>query len=446
MKVVIVGAGEVGYYLAKRLISEDHDLTIIEENSERMSKASETLDAIVIHGNGSSVKTQMEAEVNKADILFAVTGKDDTNILCCSIAKKLGVGKCVARVRNDEFTSEEAIITPERFDIDLMIHPEQSAADEIVRLVERSSALKLVDFADGRLQILGIEIKENSPLKNLTIQEVMQANSQLEFLCLCIYRNEETIIPHGPNYYRSGDVVYFIAPKKNIPELSKMAGYREHEQQNVMIVGGGQLGYLVADQLSMDMNVKLIESDINRAEEISEKLKNTLILHGDGTDLELLVSEQIQEMDCFVAVSGSEKTNLLSGLLARYMGVKRVIIHLNSNEFIPIMSRIGMDAVVSKNIATVNAIMKYTRRGNVVAVSLFEDIDAEAIELIPKPGSPITRQALKDLKLPKEMIVGAIVRESSIIIPHGDTQIDHGDKVVVFFKPNVIGKIESYFS
>lgn len=446
MKVVIIGAGEVGYYLARRLISEGHDVTIIEKNIERQRRASETLDAIVILGNGSSVQTQLDAEVNSSDILFAVTGMDEINILCCSIAKKIGAGKTVARVRNDEFTKPGALITPEQFDIDLMIHPEQTAANEIVRLVERSSALKIVDFEGGKLQILALEVKEGSPLINRTLQEVILTNPQIEFLCLCIYRDDKTIIPHGPNYYRSGDVVYFIARKEDIAALSELVGYTEREQQHIMIVGAGQLGSLVAAKLSTEMNVKLLELDMERAEDASENLKDTLVLHGDGTDIELLASEQIREMDCFVAVSGSEKTNLLSGLLARYLGVKRVIVHLNTHEYLPIMNRIGMDAVVSKNIATVNAIMKYIRRGNVIAVSLFEDIDAEAIELEPKPNSMITRRPLKELKLPEDIIIGAIVRESTVIIPHGDTRIDAGDKVVIFMKPSMITKVEKYFS
>jgi len=446
MKVVIIGAGEVGYFLAKRLISEGHDVTIIENNPERHRRAVETLDASVILGNGTSVAVQQQAEVDTSDVLLSVSGMDETNIVCSMIAKQLGVKKCVARVRNEEFGKPGARITPDTFNIDLMIHPEQTAAYEIVRLIERSSALKIADFEDGKLQIMALQIKNDSPIIDRSIQEVMVDNLQIEFLCLCIYRDAKTIIPHGHNIYRSGDVVYFIARKEDIPEVSKVAGYHEREQQNVMIVGAGQLGKLVASQLSNEVNVKLIEQDLETAETVSAYLNETLVLHGDGTDIDLLASERIQEMDCFVAVSGSEKTNLLSGLLARYMGVNRVIIHLTTNEYIPIMNRIGMDAVVSKNITTVNAIMKYMRRGNVIAVSLFEDIDAEAIELEPKEKSLITSKPLKDLKLPADMIIGAVIRAGAITIPHGDTRIEVGDKVVVFIKPSMISKVEKYFN
>ena len=194
------------------------------------------------------------------------------------------------------------------------------------------------------------------------------------------------------------------------------------------------------------MNVKLIEQDRDIAEEVAVNLPDTLVLHGDGTDIDFLSSERIEEMDCFVAVSGSEKTNLLSGLLAKHLGVKRVIIHVTTHEYIPLMDKIGIDAVVSKNVETVNAIMRYVRRGNVIAVSLFEDIKAEAIELIPHVGSDITKKPIKDLELPEDMIIGALIRQKEIIIPRGDTQIQPQDKVVVFLKPNLIQKVEKYFN
>ena len=446
MKLVIIGAGEVGYFLAKRLISEDHDVRIIEIDPERCRRATETLDAIVIQGNGASVGVLQKAEAGDSDILFAVSGLDEVNILGCMIAKKLGVKKCVARIRNAEFNDPNALITPDSFQIDLMIHPEQSAADEIISLVERSAASKMVDFEGGKLQIMALQIKPDSPVVNHSVKNVKASNLQVEFLCLCISRDEDTVIPHGNDIYRSGDVVYLIAPKQVIPQVSKLFGYSELEQQHVMIVGAGQLGRLVAAKLSDEMDVKIIEQDLDTAQLVSEQLSDTLVLHGDGTDVDLLASERIEEMDCFVAVTGSEKTNLLSGLLARYLGVKRVILHLDTNEYLPIMSKIGMDTVVSKNNATVNAILKYIRRGNVIAVSLFEDIDAEAIELAPKEGSLITKAPLKELQLPDEVIVGAIIRSQSIVIPQGDTQIEVNDKVVIFMKPAMISKIEEYFS
>jgi trk system potassium uptake protein TrkA len=213
-----------------------------------------------------------------------------------------------------------------------------------------------------------------------------------------------------------------------------------------MILGAGRLGRMVAAALSREMDVKLIEQDRETAEEVAVDLLDTLVLHGDGTDIDFLTSERIEDMDCLVAVSGSEKTNLLSGLLAKHLGVKRVIIHITTNEYIPLMDKIGIDAVVSKNIETVNAIMRYIRRGNVIAVSLFEDIKAEAIELIPRTDSQITKHPIKDLDLPEDMIIGALIRRSKIIIPKGDTQILPEDKVVVFLKPNLIQKVEKYFN
>jgi len=446
MKIVIVGAGEVGYYLAKRLISEGNDVVIIEMDTERYRRASESLDAIVIQGSGSSVKILAAAEVGSADVLIAVSALDEVNILACMIAKEMGARKCVARVRNNEFSQKDSVITAESLGIDLSVYPEQIAADAIVSLVRRSAASKVVDFEGGKLQIMALQVRDGSPIIDRTVEDIDESNPDNSFLCLCIHRDNKTIIPRGKNVYRSGDIIYFIAQKEDIPIVSKIVGYSEKGQQHVMILGAGKVGRMVAAILSSDMDVKLIEENREVAESVTEELRDTLILHGDGTDIDFLISERVEEMDCFVAVSGSEKTNLLSGLLAQYLGVKRVIIHLTTNDYIPIMNKIGMDAVVSKNIATVNAIMKYIRRGNVIAVSLFEDIEAEAIEMIPKEGSLITKKPIQNLHIPTDIIIGAVIRYSEIIIPQGDTQIQANDKVVVFLKPNLIPQIENFFN
>lgn len=446
MKIIIIGAGEVGYYLAKRLIGEDHNITIIENDQERYRRATETLDAIVIHDNGSSPQVLATAGVDSADVLLAVSGSDDTNILACMIAKKMGVKRCLARVHSEEFSYSKSVVTGKDIGVDLLIHPERTAAEAIIRLVEQSSALRLVTFEDNRLQIISLMIKEDSPIVNLSLEEVALKHPDISFLCLAIHRVDKTIIPRGKNVYKSGDVVYFITQEEQVSNLTRLVGYSINEQQHIMILGAGRLGRMVAAELSREMNVKLIEQDRETAEEVAVDLLDTLVLHGDGTDIDFLNSERIEEMDCLVAVSGSEKTNLLSGLLAKHLGVKRVIIHVTTNEYIPLMDKIGIDAVVSKNVETVNAIMRYIRRGNVIAVSLFEDIKAEAIELIPRTESYITKHPIKDLDLPEDMIIGALIRQSRIIIPKGDTQILPEDKVVVFLKPNLIQKVEKYFN
>ena len=446
MRIVIVGAGEVGYYLAKRLIAEDHAITMIESDPERYRRASETLDAIVVPGNGASVQALQAAETAKSDILLAVSGSDEVNILACMIAKELGVAKCVARVRNDEFSRPDSPVRPSMFGIDLMIHPEQTAAREIVRLVERSSASKIIEFERGRLQIMGIYIKEDSPFVNQSMEDIGQQYAEPDFLCLCIYRDGETIIPHGTNSFRSGDVIYLIAKKKDMPQLSKIVGYDEKEQQHVMILGAGQVGGRVAAILANDMDVKLIEIDREIAETVAESMQEVLVLEGDGTDVDFLVSEKVGDTDTFVAVTGNEKTNLLSGLLALYLGVKRVIVHLTTHEYLPVIHKIGIDAVVSKNIATVNAIMKYIRRGHIIAVNLFEEIDAEAIEVVARQDSQITRKTIQNSTLPADLIIGAVIRDGEMIIPRGDTQIQARDKVVVFVKPKSIHKVDKYFS
>jgi trk system potassium uptake protein TrkA len=446
MKIVIIGAGEVGYFLAKRLIAEDHNITIIENDQERYRRATETLDAIVIHENGSSPQVLANANIAAADVLLAVSGSDDTNILACLIAKRMGVKRCLARVHSEEFSHSKSVVTGKDIGVDLLIHPERTAAEAIIRLVEQSSALRLVTFEDDQLQIISLMIKEDSPIVNLNLEEAALKHAEISFLCLAIHRGDKTIIPRGKNVYKSGDIAYFITQEDQVNALTRLVGYSISEQQHIMILGAGSLGRMVAAELSREMSVKLIEQDRETAEEVAVDLLDTLVLNGDGTDIDFLTSERIEEMDCFIAVSGSEKTNLLSGLLAKHLGVKRVIIHITTNEYIPLMDKIGIDAVVSKNVETVNAIMRYIRRGNVIAVSLFEDIKAEAIELIPRADSYITKHPIKDLDLPEDMIIGALIRQSRIIIPKGDTRIMPEDKVVVFLKPNLIQKVEKYFN
>ncbi len=446
MKIVIIGAGEVGYFLAKRLIAEDHNITIIENDQERYRRATETLDAIVIHENGSSPQVLANANIAAADVLLAVSGSDDTNILACLIAKRMGVKRCLARVHSEEFSHSKSVVTGNDIGVDLLIHPERTAAEAIIRLVEQSSALRLVTFEDDQLQIISLMIKEDSPIVNLNLEEAALKHAEISFLCLAIHRGDKTIIPRGKNVYKSGDIAYFITQEDQVNALTRLVGYSINEQQHIMILGAGSLGRMVAAELSREMSVKLIEQDRETAEEVAVDLLDTLVLNGDGTDIDFLTSERIEEMDCFIAVSGSEKTNLLSGLLAKHLGVKRVIIHITTNEYIPLMDKIGIDAVVSKNVETVNAIMRYIRRGNVIAVSLFEDIKAEAIELIPRADSYITKHPIKDLDLPEDMIIGALIRQSRIIIPKGDTRIMPEDKVVVFLKPNLIQKVEKYFN
>jgi len=446
MQIVIIGAGEVGYYLARKLIQEDHDIRLIECQNDRQKRAAETLDAIVLKGSGTSERLLREAEVDQADIFIAVTGDDEVNILACLMARKLGRARCIARVKNSEFSQPQALLSPVDLGIDLMVHPEETTAQAIVRLVESSAVSRLVDFESGELQIVAIYIKHDSPIINQTIAQVVANFSKRTFIVLCIYRDEETIIPHGSHYFRAGDTVYLITRRNDLPRIFAMIGYSEQKQQHIMICGGGQVGRRLAAVLSSYTSVKLIEKDPSAADACARELRDTLVLQGDATDVDFLVSENIYDMDCFVAVTGCEKTNLLAGLLALDQGVRRIVVHLTTQDYFPIMKRIGIDAIVSKNIATVNAILKHIRRGDIIAVSLFEDIEAEAMELSPPAGSPITQKPLKDLKLPDDLIIGAVVRGSGIIIPDGHTRIQADDKVVVFLKPTLLSQVEKLFN
>ncbi|MBO8151207.1 MAG: Trk system potassium transporter TrkA [Candidatus Neomarinimicrobiota bacterium] len=445
MKIVLVGVGEVGYYLAKKLIQENHDLYLIDVDPEKVKRASETLDAIVVQGSGSSQGVLEKVGVREADILVAASSVDEVNIVSCLIGKELGVKNVVARVRRREYIEKDSVLLREKYGIDLIVHPEKAASEEIIRLIQYPSASKIVDFGGGKLLVAAVKLGKRSKIVNKTLREVTQEVNNV-FLCLCIERNGGTIIPRGDDRYMEGDTVYLITNAKSLKLVLKsiVPGFRE--QQNIMIYGASNIGKMVAEVLSEDLNVKLIEGNRDEAVHASEELRDTLILQGKGTDIDLLLSEQVEHMDSFVAVSDNEETNLLSALLAKYLGVKRTLIHVNTNEYVPIINKLGVDAVVSKHLSTVNAIMKFIRRGRIISVSLFEGIDAEAIELVPKRGSYITRKPLKDLALPRNIIIGAILRNNEVIIPRGDTVVEPDDNVVVFARPEHIKKVEKFFN
>ncbi|MBO8131790.1 MAG: Trk system potassium transporter TrkA [Candidatus Marinimicrobia bacterium] len=445
MKVILIGAGEVGYYLAKKLIQENHDLYIIDNNPDKVERVSETLDAIVIHGNGASQNVLESVGAKDADILIAASSIDEVNILSCLIGKEVGVKNTVARVRSREFLKEGSVINKEKYGIDLIVHPEKVTADEIIKLIYYPYTSKIVDFGGGKLTIAAIKIKNNSRIVGKSIIEVTSQASN-NFLCLCIERDGKTIIPHGDDVFIENDTIYVISNIKDLKGVLKTIFPEYKEQQNIMIYGASSIGKMVAEKISEDLNVKLIEGNKEDAKQAAEELLDTLILLGEGTDIELLTSEQIEFMDSFIAVSDNEESNLLAALLAKYLGVKRTIAHINTNDYIPIISKLGIDSVISKNIATANAIMKFMRRGRIISVSLFEGIDAEAIELVPREKSYATKKPIKDLGLHRDILIGAIIRNNEVIIPKGDTIIEPDDNVVVFTKPYLIGKVEKYFN
>ncbi len=445
LHIIIIGAGEVGYNLAKMLSYERHDIVLIEENTEQYQRAVDGLDAQVYQGNGTSFRLLEKAGIKKADMLVAVTNRDEINLLAAMIAKQYDVDKTVARVKNREFLMTEAPINAQKTKIDLIIHPESVAAQGTVRLLKQSAATDIIEFARGEIILLGIQLDHNLPILHRPLAELAQEYRDFPFRTIAIQRKDITKIPRGNDVLMPNDRVFIVAPKENIKDVIRIAGKENVKIENVMILGGGQIGYLVARELEKQYNVKVIESNVDKSQNLAERLKKSLVIRGDGRDLNLLALEGIIDMDAFISLTGDDETNIISCLMAKHLRVPKIISLINKVDYTPIIPTIGIDAYISKQQLTVNGILKFIRRGAVVSVASIPGITAEAIEMIAQEGSRITKKPLIDLKFPKDAILGAVMRNDKVFIPIGSTQIQAGDKVVLFALPPAINEVEKLF-
>jgi trk system potassium uptake protein TrkA len=362
------------------------------------------------------------------------------------MARALGARTVIARLRDTEYTSKKAAITPKEFGIDEVIHPERVAVEEIERLLRRSSAVDVKEFEGGRLQLVGVMISSKSPLIGRTLEEVAQNNESVKHKMIALTRGDTNFIPKGETVYQEGDIVYALGESKSIEAILKMLAKPSQSVKKVMILGAGKMGRRLARRLQDDLDTRLVEKLKSKAWEIAPTLMNTMTLHGDGTDIDFLISENIDEIDSFVAVTEDEQTNLLTGLLAKHLGARHVVVHLNTASYLPIARRIGIDTVVSKNSATVEAIMRVIKSTRGLEVSRFEDVDLEAVELVADEDSRVTKQLVKDIRFPAGLILGAILRGPGVEIPTGETQILPDDRVLIFVKDEALDKVVKFFA
>lgn len=447
MRIIIVGAGEVGFHLAKIFSRENHQIVMIEPDKEKIKRAEQTLDILTIEGSGSSVRTLVDAGIKEAELIIAVSASDEVNIIACMIAEKFGVPKKIARVRNPEFTAENAVLTPEQLGVNLMINPEWETAQEIVWLIRRSAATDVIEFAEGAIQLVGVRLDSQATVLNQTLREVSLSLPNLTFRTVAIFRNNKTIVPTGEDYFLKGDQIFVVSKTESVAELLELCGKTDEGIERLMILGGGKVGRTVAKELEKDkrINIRLIESSRWKSQFVADQLKRTLVIRGDGTDLDLLASEGLMDMDAFVAATDDEETNIITALLARHLGVKRTITLLNRADYLPLMTSIGLDAAVDSRMITANAIARFIHRGEVVSVATLKGIGAEVIELIAQDDSKIVKKPLQNLKFPKGAIIGAVNRDSTVFVPVGSTVIQPQDKVVVFALPRSVSDVEEMF-
>lgn len=443
MKIIIIGAGKVGCQIAKTLSSENHDVTLIEKNDTIRQSAQNNLDVLTILGNGANVRTLEEAGIKQADMVIAVTSSDEANMIACMTAKQFGVPQKIARIRNPEYLYANAL-SREKLGIDLTINPERATAREIVKLLKSPiNVAQVQSFAGGKVQLFELKVEDSFPFINQQLKSII---FKYPILVAAIFRNDKIIIPDGEERITAGDNLYILIKKDYFAGLNEIFNQKPLNMQNVMILGGSRIGIQTALILAkLGINTKLIERDKERCEKIAEKLPHTLVINGDGTNIDLLKSEGIETIDGFVAVTGFDEDNLLVALLAKHLGTKKVIAKVDRTNYIPILEKIGVDAVVNPRMTTASAILRFIRRGKIISLTLLKEGEAEVIELIVSPHSKIINKPLKKANLPRNSIIGAIVRQDKVIIPHGDDIIQPEDKIIIFALSSDIKKIEKIF-
>jgi trk system potassium uptake protein len=445
MRIIIAGLGDVGYHLAKQLSQEAHDIVAIDTSQQRLSYTDSMTDVLTIIGSSTSIKTLLDAKVDKADLLVAVTSSEEVNVATAIIGKKLGAKKTIARIGNSEYQDPESGINFADIGIDYMIYPEELAAMETVNLILRTAATDILEFEKGKLTVMGLRLDKNAPVMHKKMFEVTEEYHSDDFRVVAIYRNFKTIIPSGNDRFLPNDQVFVITTQTGIETVLKLSGKENIRFENIMILGGGKIGRRVARLLEQTMKVKLIESDEEKSFELADMLKDTLVIRGDGRDIDLLAQEGIVDMDAFIALTEDAETNIITCLMAKHLGVTKAIALVDKVDYVPLTQTIGLDSLINKKLIAANSISRFIRKGEVIAIASLEGIDAEVLEYVATAGSPVVKNKVKDLHFPKDAIIGGVIRGEESFIIVGDSQIKPNDKVVVISLPGSVKKIARFF-
>ncbi|MBO4263335.1 MAG: Trk system potassium transporter TrkA [Bacteroidales bacterium] len=452
MNIVIEGAGEVGSHLAKMLRAEANAVTVIDSDEDRLKALGAYADVETVRGNPSSIAILKQAGVAKADLFIAVFpfAPQEVNLVGALLARQIGAKKVIARINDEDFLSAENKLLFKEMGIELMFYPERSAADEIVHALRHGNATETMDFARGKLQISVFKIDEESPLVDRTLEEFIRMMTPQEatlFRIIAVSRGEQTLIPGFAMKFLYGDTVYTIAKREGMDCIAKYFGKAESNVKRVMILGGSSIGRMVARSLGRKgMDVKIIDKDKERCIALTEALEeNILIVQGDGRNSDFLYEEGIRDCDAFVALTGSDETNVLACVVAKKFGVPRTVAEVENIEYIKIAEEMGVDTVINKKLITAARIFKFTLSGKARFVKYLSRTDAEVIEYTTAPGSAITKAPLKDLRFPKNAIICGVIRGGEAFIAIGSTQIEAYDRVTVFALPQTINEIDRFF-
>lgn len=452
MKIIILGAGQVGGTLAENLASEQNDITVVDTNASLLRDLQGHLDIKTIHGQGSYPNILREAGADDADMLIAVTNSDETNMTACQVAHTLfNTPTKISRIRSGQYLKHPELFDPEAFAVDVLISPEQVVTEYIQRLMEYPGALQVLEFADKKVLLVAIKTYPGSPLVGRAINSIKEYLPESEVRVAAVFRRNQALEPKGNTVIEADDEVFFVAAKESMQRMIVQLRHErdEDEYRRIMIVGGGNIGYKLAKAIEHDYMVKIIESNEERAQFLSENLERSVVLHGSAADKDLLEEENIETTDMYCALTNDDEMNIMSSLLAKRLGARKVMSLINKSAYVELVNGGMIDIAISPPQVTIGSLLTHIRRGDIVKVHSLRRGAAEAIEIIAHGdhhSSKVVGRKIKDIKLPPGTNIGAIVRADSVILAHSSAVVEANDHVILFvMKKRHIHDVERLF-
>lgn len=445
MKIVIAGAGDIGFHLAKLLSHENNDIVLIDTAEEVLDYARTHLDVLTQQGDATSIECLENAEVFDCDIFLAVTTSESSNLISAIMAKKMGAKRTISRLTKLEYMKPDKQEMFRDLGIDKIISPTQLAVQEISRLLDHCEVTDHFEFENGKLSLVGITIDDDSRLINRSIEEVSQQVNDILFRPIAMLRGQSTILPRPETVFRWKDHVYFITPSHELDQLMSALGKKPVKVNNVMIIGGNNMGFYTARALQDKYNVKVVAKDKDMCKKMNLKLDNTLVVKGDPNNVEILQEEDLLEMDAFIALTGNSETNIVTSLFAEQVPSIKTIALVDNMDYTHISMNIGVDTLINKKLIAANNIFRFVRKGNIQDITSLHGVNAEVIEFAISANNKVTRKSIKHLKFPKNAVIGLVIRGDEYIVPTGDFKFEVKDKAIIFALPSAISKLESLF-
>ena len=449
MNILILGAGEVGFSIAQRLASEDYNVVVVDKDAQLLQRVADSMDVKTVHGHASLPSVLERANAANTDLLIAATTNDEVNMLACQVAHSLfKVPTKMARIRDPEYVNSEKLFGREDLPIDLVISPEREAAKAVIKRFQVSSAADAQEFADGRISLVGLRIPPKSELAGLSLIDAGEVMAGLPINVVAREHNQQWQVPRGDTVLLAGDTIYIAMASGHVSQFLKLAGFQPERvgSKHVMMIGGGHIGFIVAQQLeAMGVTLKIIEHNEERAHWLAEHLDKVVVIHGDALDRELLEEESIDSMEHFLALTNDDEVNILSSLVAKRYAVAHIVTLVNQAIFSDLVQEIGLEVTVSPRFTTASSILRHVRRGRILGMYSLGDGTLEVIEVEALETSDILNVPLRELKLPPNAVIGAIVRGDAVVVPDGDTRIVPHDHVMIVTSVSSLHAVEKLF-